>query len=102
MAEDNDTPLDRAIQNEAAVMLSEPIIAACKAYFVDAPLLVTAGTLRFAAHRFAEQAELLSALTSCRAPSEAVQAQMAFLRSAADDYGKEARTIVHRVTDTLS
>ncbi len=102
MVGNDDTPLDEEIENEAAVMLSEPIAATCKAYLVDAPLLVTAEVLRFLSHRFAEQAQFLSALSRCRTPSEAMQTQLAFLESATRDYGKETRTIVHRVSDALA
>jgi len=101
MSTSADTRGDHEAEDEAAVMLSEPIVAACKAYFVDLPLALTAEGLRFASHRFGEQARLLSALTSCKRPSEAMSAQLEFLRAAAHDYGKEARNIAHRARQVL-
>ncbi|MFI4994812.1 MAG: phasin family protein [Hyphomicrobiales bacterium] len=89
-------------ENELAVMMSEPIMAACKAYFVDMPLTLTNEALRFVAHRFEEQARLLSELSACKTPSEAAQAQLAFFRGAVGDYGKEAKTLAHRARKAIS
>ncbi|MFI5015381.1 MAG: phasin family protein [Hyphomicrobiales bacterium] len=83
-------------------MMSEPVLAAYKAYFVDLPLTVTNEALRFAAHRLQEQAKLVSALISSKSLSEAAEAQSAFLRGAIGDYRKEAGTVVHRARDVVS
>jgi hypothetical protein len=91
-----------APQNEAAVMMSEPIVAAYKAFFVDLPLTVTNEALRFMAHRLQKQAKFVSELSSCKTLFEATQAQSAFFRSALGDYRKEAGTVVHRVTNAIS
>jgi nucleotide-binding universal stress UspA family protein len=94
-------PLDEDVESEAAVMLFEPIVAACKGYFVEAPLAATAEAFRFFSHRLAEQAHLLSALSNCRTPSEVLRVQFAFLQQAAHDYGGEPLIVVRRVSDAV-
>ena len=89
-------------QNEAAVMMSEPIFAAYKTYLVDLPLTVANETLRFAAHRLQEQAKLALALTSCKSFTEVGEAQAEFFRSAIGDYRKEAGAVVHRARDVVT
>ena len=90
-----DEPFAEA-EEEAAVMLSEPIIATWKAYFFDMPLMVVRELLRFMAHRFEKQAALLSRLAASKTATETIEAQTAFLDTALGDYGNEARAIVHR------
>jgi hypothetical protein len=89
-------------ESEAAVMLSEPITATCKAYFVDLPLTMTNEILHFAARRLEKQAKLASALSGCKTLSEAAEAQSAFFRGAVKDYQKEPETAVHRARDAIS
>jgi hypothetical protein len=106
MLQRNVTPLSEEpesedLESEAAVMLSEPIIASYRGYFVEAPLVAAAETLRFLSRRLSEQAHLLSALSECKTPSEAMQAQFAFLKRAAHDYGSEARIVMRRMSDVV-
>jgi hypothetical protein len=88
-------------EEEAAVMLSEPIIATCKAYFIDMPLIVARELSRFFAHRLEKQATLLSALAASKTTSEIVEAQTAFFATAIREYGNEARAIVHSARRAL-
>jgi hypothetical protein len=83
-------------------MTTEPIAAACKAYFVDLPIAMTSETLRFMGHRLEEQAKLLSTLSACHTLSEVTEVQAAFFKTAVGEYRKEAGTLVHRAKERVS
>jgi hypothetical protein len=56
--------------NELLVMTTKPTVKALKTYFFDFPMAMANEALRFAAHRFEEQAKLASAMSSCKTPFE--------------------------------
>jgi hypothetical protein len=87
-------PLGGTVEEEARVMLSEPIVATYKAYLLDLPLMLAKDVLRFLAHRLEKQADLLSALSVCKTFSEVIEVQGAFLDSALVDYSREARALL--------
>jgi hypothetical protein len=95
MSENFDEPFADA-QQEATVMLSEPIIATYKAYFFDMPLMEAKELLHFVAHRLERQGALLAAFAASRTAAEIIDAQTAFLATALREYGNEAQAIVHR------
>lgn len=57
--------------------------------FADAWCRFSAEFLRFASHRLAAQAELLSGLRSCKDADEVIATEARFIENAADEYGEE-------------
>jgi hypothetical protein len=90
-----------SLEEEAAVMFSEPIVAAYKSYLLDLPLTLAEDSLRFLAHRLEKQAALLSELAACETLTELVETQVGFLNAAFEDYGQEARTVVRHTRQAV-
>ncbi len=66
---------------------------------VDLPLRLAAETIRFASRRLQAQAEHLTALARCGSLKDAVALQTTFMTTSVSDYGKEATTLSHDVTE---
>jgi hypothetical protein len=95
------TTSGNSVPTEFAAMAAEPIVAACRAYFLDLPMAMTSETLRFMGHRLEEQAKLLSSLSTCHTLSDVTEVQASFFKTAVGDYRKEAGTLMHRAKETV-
>jgi hypothetical protein len=97
-----DASSNDAQKADASVLGFEPFAAAYKSWFVSYPMGMAEETLRFAAHRLEEQAKLISRMVSCKAASEAVEAQISFFNDAVQDYRKEAELIARRAQEAMT
>jgi hypothetical protein len=59
-------------------------------------VMVTEG-LHFWSRRLKAQSEFLAKVADCEGPAQAIERQVEFVRSAVNDYGREAETITHKV-----
>lgn len=86
--------------NGAAIEVEAPspaaFLKAWRSAMAFPAVMVTEG-LHFWSRRLKAQSEFLAKVADCEGPAQAIERQAEFVRSAVNDYGREAETITHKV-----
>lgn len=61
------------------------------------PAFMVTESLYFWSRRLKAQSEFIATVADCEGPAQAIVRQAEFVRSAVNDYGREAETITHKV-----